>query len=252
MSERRNWTRDELLLAINLYCQIPFGRIHSRNPQVIELAKALNRTPGSISWKLVNFAHIDPSLDRQGASNVSKLDREVWAEFFGDWDSLAFESERLRTKSIKKSFMSQMDNVFQEKNGKDVERTVRVRVNQNFFRRMILASYDECCCLTGLSIPELLVASHIKPWASDSKNRINPQNGLCLNALHDRAFDLGLIALSNDYRVLVSGKIKHLSNNEPEKQLLLRYEGQKIALPKRFLPDIAFISFHRDNIYQCE
>jgi putative restriction endonuclease len=248
MNARRKWTRDELLLAINLYCQIPFGRIHSRNPQIIELAKILNRAPGAVSWKLVNFAHIDPSLNRTGASHVSKLDREVWAEFFNDWDSLVFQSECLFHDSRKNlQGVSEYDK-FPDKTGKDIERKVRVRINQDFFRRMILSSYNERCCLTGLSIPELLVASHIKPWAIDEKNRTNPQNGLCLNALHDKAFDRGLISLSNDYHIIVSKKVKKI-NNEPEKQLLLNFEDKKITLPKRFLPNKKFLAFHRNNIF---
>jgi len=249
MSKRRNWTKDELLLAINLYCKIPFGRIHSQNPKIIELAKILNRTPGAVGWKLVNFAHIDPSLDRKGASNVSKLDREVWAEFFNDWDSLAFQSECLLEKRKKSTYKLPDENELLTKAGKDVEQTVRVRINQNFFRRMILGSYDEHCCITGLSIPELLVASHIKPWAVDKTNRTNPQNGLCLNALHDKAFDRGLISLSDDYQIIVSKKIRHVKK-EPERQFLLRFEGQKITLPKRFIPNKEFVTFHRNNIFQ--
>ena len=81
---RKPWTREELILAINLYCKTPFGRIHIRNKDIIELARLLNRTPGSVSYKLANFASIDPSLDRKGASNVSKLDKEIWAEFYND------------------------------------------------------------------------------------------------------------------------------------------------------------------------
>ena len=69
----KSWTRDELILAINLYCKTPFGRIHIRNPEIIELAKLLNRTPGSVSYKLANFASIDPSLDRKGVSNVCSV-----------------------------------------------------------------------------------------------------------------------------------------------------------------------------------
>lgn len=59
------WTRDELILAFNLYCKIPFGTIHIRNPQIIALAKVLRRTPSAVSWKLANFASLDPSLKEE-------------------------------------------------------------------------------------------------------------------------------------------------------------------------------------------
>jgi putative restriction endonuclease len=68
-----------------------------------------------------------------------------------------------------------------------------VRVNQQFFRAVVLAAYDGKGCVTGLAVPELLVASHIVSWAEDPKQRMNPRNGLCLNALHDRASDRRLM-----------------------------------------------------------
>lgn len=92
---QRLWTRDELLLAINLYCKTPFGQMHQGNPAVIQLAGLPNRTPSSVTYKLVNFASLDPSLDRAGMSNVSYLDRQVWQEFYADWSGRALESERL-------------------------------------------------------------------------------------------------------------------------------------------------------------
>ena len=69
--------------------------------------------------------------------------------------------------------------------GREREATVRLRVNQSFFRDRILSAYNFRCCVTGLTVQPLLTASHIIPWAEDEKNRLNPRNGLCLNALHD-------------------------------------------------------------------
>ena len=78
---QRLWTRNELLLAINLYCKLTFGQLHKGNPAIIELAGLVGRTPSSVTLKLVNFASLDPSLDRAGMSNASHLDRQVWQEF---------------------------------------------------------------------------------------------------------------------------------------------------------------------------
>ena len=241
VGERRPWTRDELILAINLYCKTPFGRIHMRNPEIIELSNMLGRTPGSVSYKLANFASIDPTIDRKGAVNVSKLDREVWNEFFEDWDTMIFESET-RMAQLKKA-ESQVDESddFLMRNGETRSAIVKVRINQNFFRKMVLTAYNNLCCITGIDNIELLVAGHILPWARDEKNRLNPMNGLCLNALHDRAFDKGLIAIDESYNVIVSKKVKH--------ELILQYDKKPIILPDRFLPDQKFLSFHRKNIF---
>ena len=243
--KRRAWTKDELILAINLYCKTPFGKIHVRNPDIIELANIMNRTPGSVGYKLANFASIDPSLARKGASHVSKLDKEVWKDFFENWDEMAFESEK-KAIEIRGKHFDLSDNLMIPE-GKTRESTVKTRVNQNFFRKMILSSFDSTCCVTGMSIAELLVASHIIPWSVDSKNRMNPQNGLCLNMLHDKAFDVGLITLDESYRVVLSSKIQRLTSEKVK--MLKDYDGVKITLPSRFIPSQKFLFFHREEIF---
>jgi putative restriction endonuclease len=250
--ERRAWTRDELLLAINLYCKTPFGKIHIHNPAIVELAKLINRTPGSVSYKLANFASIDPSLDRIGASNVSKLDRQVWAEFFENWD-LMMEASESKLQQIK---MGNDDEIETEeapdKEGLERQRLTKTRVNQSLFRQMVLSSYDNKCCITGLDIPELLIASHIIPWADDVRNRLNPRNGLCLNALHDRAFDAGLITLDKEFYVVASNKLERLRKTALNHALIQNYVGKKISLPSRFVPDQTFLEFHRQNIFHSQ
>jgi putative restriction endonuclease len=241
VGERKPWTRDELILAINLYCKTPFGRIHMGNPEIIELSNMLGRTPGSVSYKLANFASIDPTIDRKGAVNVSKLDREVWNEFFEDWDTMIFESETRMAQLKKSESQIEESDDFLIRNGETRSAVVKVRINQDFFRKMILTAYNNLCCITGIDNIELLVAGHILPWARDEKNRLNPMNGLCLNALHDRAFDKGLISIDESYNVIVSKKVKH--------KLILQYDRQPIKLPDRFLPDQKFLSYHRKNIF---
>jgi len=243
--ERRPWTRDELLLAINLYCRTPFGRIHMRNPEIIGLAAMLGRTPGSVGMKLANFAHIDPSLNRKGMSGGSKLDQEVWNEVFGNWDAAIAESEQISLKV--RDGVQAWDESTPLPEGGTKERFVSTRTNQGFFRDMILASYDSRCCITGLPIPELLIASHIVPWAADTTNRMNPRNGLCLNALHDKAFDAGLITVDESFRVVVSSRVREIA--KPDTELIMDYAGAPITLPKRFLPDQNLLEYHRTNIF---
>jgi putative restriction endonuclease len=136
--------------------------------------------------------------------------------------------------------------------GKTREAMVKTRVNQAFFRESVLAAYDCKCCLTRLSMPELLTASHIVPWSVDTKNRTNPRNGLCLNAVHDKAFDCGLITVGPDYRVRLSNALKKGTDSDDELQrcLLLRYEGERIVLPSRFVPDVEFLEYHNRHVFR--
>lgn len=206
---QKPWTREELILAINLYCKLPFGKLHRLNKDIIELANLIGRTPSSVSFKLVNFASLDPSLKARGikgASNSSRLDKMIWEEFFNNWDDLPYQSEILLAK-FKNSSIEVLNNIVEEeeiKLGKNKEHLVKVRVNQSFFRSTILASYNNTCCITGINIPELLVAGHIKPWSIDEKNRLNPRNGIAINSLHDKAFEYGLFTITTDYKILIS------------------------------------------------
>jgi len=251
LASRRNWTRDELILAFNLYCKTPFGRIHIRNPEITRLAAAIGRTPSAVSWKLANFARLDPSLKARkirGASHGADAEIEIWKEFNGDWEALAFESENLMATLIAKGH-KEMTEMSTLPLGTTRESLVRARVNQTFFRAAVLAAYNSRCCITGLALPQLLNASHIVPWAVDEKNRTNPRNGLCLNALHDRAFDCGVITVTTDYIVKVSPTVKRVGEDETVKLFLFEYEGKPIRLPERFRPDVGFLEYHNEHVF---
>src|SRR6267378_521317 len=139
---RRDWTREELIVAFNLYCKIPFGKIHIRNPLVIELAKAIGRTPSAVSWKLANFARLDPALKKRniaGAAHGAKAEVEIWNEFSKDWERLTFESELLLEQMTGRS-SEHVEAVREFPKGKTRETIVRTRVNQSFFRAAVLAA----------------------------------------------------------------------------------------------------------------
>jgi len=247
-----NWSRDELIVAFNLYCKTPFTKINSRNKAVIELAPIVGRSPSSVALKLANFARFDPALQERNISGMrhgSKVEAEIWNEFSHNWEELAYQSElilaRFKNDSIENSTGIIKEGLPPEGRERDV--IVKARVNQSFFRQTILASYDNKCCITGISVPELLVAGHIIPWSIDKKNRMNPRNGLCLNALHDMAFDKGLITITIDYRVKISKVLKQQSGPE---LLFIPYDNKKIALPQRFTPSKEFIEYHNRHIFR--
>ncbi len=250
MASRRSWTRDELVMAMCLYCRIPFGQLHHTNAQIVELAAALGRTPSSVSMKLCNFASLDPTLQARGIKGLtgaSAADRSVWSEFHANWGDHAFEGERLIAHVLGRPLASSDEAPFPE--GKDREALVKQRINQRFFRSSVLTAYHGRCCITGLEVAELLVASHVVPWSVDTFNRANPANGLCLNALHDKAFDRGLFSINDDHRVILSPRIARSEDTSP-RNWLMQTAGSKIRMPERFAPDTNFIRWHRENVFQ--
>jgi len=246
------WTREELILAINLYCKLPFGKLHHSNPEIIKMAQLINRTPGAVSYKLVNFASLDPSLQARGikgAINASHLDKEIWDEFYANWDTLPYESEKLKAEK-EHSTVEKENSIDEEtlpKEGKVREQMIMARVNQSFFRKSILASYNFTCCITGINQPELLIAGHISPWGSDEKNRLNPRNGIAINALHDKAFEAGLITITPSYQIKVSSMLSRQKDNPEVENFFLKFHDKPIHLPSRFLPDPEFLNYHNNE-----
>lgn len=256
MAYSNRWTREQTIIAFNLYCKIPFQKANSSNPEIQEVARLIGRSVNSVKMKIGNFGSFDPELKAKGIvglTNTSKLDEEIWKEFNSDWERLAFESEMLIAKLKNEPTGKVLENdSFFVTIGKEREALVRLRVNQNFFRQTVLSAYDGTCCITNLSITQLLVASHIKPWSKsdDKTEKVNPQNGLCLNVLYDKAFDCGLITVSPDFRLHVSSKVHHLNESIIVHDWFTRYDNQLIRLPVRFLPHKDFLKYHNDNVFQ--
>lgn len=253
MSSNR-WSPDQLKLAFHLYCRLSFGQLHSRNPEIVELAGLIGRTPSALAMKLVNFASLDPAIvasGRKGLAGASKLDRAIWAQFHADWEGLAVECEGLQ--AALRAEQGGPAAVVEEELPADFTGATRQvqaeqRIKQQFFRRAVLSSYRGRCCMSGLAEPRLLLASHIVPWSRDAANRLNPANGLCLSALHDRAFDQGLIALEDDFTIVLSKKLRQ--RDEPfVREVLWPLAGRPIELPERFLPSVEFIAWHRQQVF---
>mgnify|MGYP006187312939 FL=1 len=251
MPRPNDWTREQTLAALHVYFQLPFGQLHQRNSLIRNLAEWIGRTPGSVALKLVNFASLDPQVrasGRAGMSNASQLDKRIWDELNGEWDLVADEAARAyENYGIERGVApgsDVLDDVPEIAEGKTVTAMVKVRVNQARFRRAVLASYNARCCISGLSVPQLLIASHIVPWSMDAKNRLNPQNGLCLSALHDKAYDIGLISILPDFTVRVSKRLQDVELDAFTKVTLAKYSGQRIALPERFKPNPSFLQAH--------
>jgi putative restriction endonuclease len=251
--ERRAWTRDQLVKTLALYCQLPFGKMHSRNPAVVALASVIERTPSAVALKLVNFASLDPDLRGRGVGgmgNTSAADRSIWAEFFGRWDVLADNSvdiEPLDTVAL--PARKRLSPRIAPTGPTEVLRETTQRRGQSFFRAAVIAAHDGKCCITGIASEAMLRASHIVPWSYDPALRLDPRNGLCLNALHDAAFDRGLITLSDQFVLQVSKRVKAEVPATIYKEMFESRAGSPITMPERFTPSPEMLEFHRHKVF---
>jgi putative restriction endonuclease len=255
------WTREHLLIAMNLYCKLPFGSFDRNNTVLKEVAAKMGRTSNSLAMKLSNFASLDP-VERargvKGLEGASKQDRLIWHEFHANVAVLAGESEQLLHDLFTNDQTQEMDFLSGERvqlvmpsGPTEMDCTVKIRRGQQFFRQAVLNAYGVRCCITDINVPRLLVASHIKPWSRFPESRLNLRNGLCLSTLHDAAFDGGLITLDESLRLLLSEKLRAFFPQPALEENFVRFEGKPIRLPEKLAePDTHLLRFHREEIFK--
>ena len=252
MGERKAWTREEVVIAYAIYCVTPYDKI-SNPKQYIRAAEIMQRSPSSLAMKVCNLASLDPMYRQSGRKGLSKctiLDKSVFDEFQHNWAALSMQAEQLLGIPIFEIGSEEHLHI-------DIQRKkhfseISQKAGRKFFRKAVLTSYDYTCCISGIEIPELLIASHIKPWeVSDEKTeRVNPANGLCLNAFYDRAFDQGLITVDPRLRIWVSPKIRAAYSDSISEKWLYNLQGESITLPKRFRPLRELLQYHNDKIFK--
>jgi len=251
MAAAKLWTREELLVAFTLYSQIPFGKLHSKNPDIIHFAKLIGRTPSALAMKLVNLASLDPFITESGRSGLkgaSNADRALWQEMSNDTEAFNQQCQLAMEHLGEETVTPELDENPKDFSGSERISTVKTRVDQNLFRKNVLEVYEYRCCVTGLEEPALLVASHILPWSHSIEQRLNPSNGLCLSSLHDKAFDRGLITFDDKLELVLSPQLKKLKSSIYVDNFE-KYEGKKLRLPLSYLPNKISLDYHRKYIF---
>ncbi len=201
---------------------------------------------------LASFDPVQQARGIKGLSHASSLDKEIFNEFVHNWEALALESERIladKQQITLEQKVERYEEKWQGKNGENVVRSVNVRVGQNFFREIVLNNFDSKCAISGIDIPAMLRASHIIPWSKDEKARVNPENGLCLSALYDVAFDQGFIGVDTDYKVVLADKLKKKKKEPFYQENFGKLDGFSIRTPSKFFPRKDFLEYHLDEIF---
>lgn len=261
MASGTRWTRDELLVALNLYHKLTFGQMHARQAAIIAVAEKLGRGANSLAMKLCNFASLDPALKLRGIkglSGASVLDRAVWNEFHADLDEAAPASEEAFQRLFDPSLEEEVEVAAAEgvrkrrvpQGATEGLASVKVRRGQAYFRDAVLNNFGGRCGVTGLAVRELLIASHILPWGKYEAERLNVRNGIALSRLHDAAFDLGLVTFDAELRLVLSKRLKSFLPERTVAESFGSYEGQALRVgTDAVLPDERFLAIHRANVF---
>lgn len=254
-----NWTRPQLLIALNLYHKVAFGKFHKRNKMLVDISRRMGRTDSALPMKLSNLASLDPEFlktGRKGLPGASDFDRAMWAEYHANLNELAPESEALLAQLLTGNADTPIE---VQPNGKvlpvpegptESTASVKVRRGQRFFRQAVLNAYCGRCAVTGLAVRELLIASHIIPWNAAEQHRLDPQNGIALNALHDRAFDRGLITFDEHLRLVCAPSLRDHFAHAVVAQHFQAYEGRPLAIPAEAAgPKPEYLAWHRREVF---
>ena len=250
------WTRKELIVVFNLYLKLPFGKLDKRTKEVRELAEIIGRTDNAVSMRLNNFAHVDPYHQQRGIVGLANGIRQVqpiWDEFINNQQELVFESERILAEYKHKTIEEEYPEIefdLKDLKGEVKIRAVKTRVNQSVFRQMILKTYANQCAISQINVPDLLIAGHIIPWADNEAERLNPENGICLSNLYDRAYERGLICIGTDYKILISKRLKEEAQKDFYQQYFGRFENKLISLPKSYHPKKEFLEYRLNRFNQ--
>ena len=251
MARKDVWTREQLIMALNVYFKIPFKDVKEKHPLIQKYAPLIGRTPTALKMKIGNFGRLDPTLkakDIVGLGHGSMAEEPIWQEFWGNLDKLAFESERLFAERAGMRIEDTLGADIQElPQGREKEVLVRQRVNQQFFRDAVLTAYLNQCCITGIANTPLLEACHISGWADDENNRTNPKNGLCMTPTFHRAYDKYLIAITPDYEIVISEQMIERTKDEQTQRYLAGLQHKKILMPEKFAPDVEFLAKHHES-----
>ena len=242
------WSREETIVAFNVYCKIPFKNSNKTHPLIIKYANILGRSPSALNMKVGNIGRLDPDLKKYGIKGLihgAKMEEEVWNEFYGNPELLAFESEKIiaqiSNQSIEDSTAIKIDDLPQ---GIERSAIIRQRVNQSFFRSAVMSAYNFKCCISGVNTPQLTEACHIVDWSDDPNNRTNPKNGLCMNPFFHKAYDTHLLAITPDMSIIVSEELFQSATEKTFFNYLEEINGRKMFLPEKFLPKKEFLELH--------
>ena len=243
---RNSWSREDILIAYALYCITPVNQINASNKTIQQVATLIPHSVGSIVLRMNNFRFLDPTVNA-GLGHVAKADKLIYEEFKHDWGALSLQAEALTGLALFDSSPLQG-----AKPLSSLTNHTRVSRERHFFKSAVLAAYDNTCYISGCTVPRLLNASHIKPYSKcrDEADRVNPENGICLNTFYDKAFDAGLMTIDPTGKIFISPTVKALAKDSFTQQWLVALDGVTLTPPSRFPPRKDYLEYHNDVIFK--
>lgn len=253
------WSREELILSLELYCSIDFGDISTKNLKVIELAKLCGRSVNSIALRLANYTSCDPVQKERGIVGMTgglTVCQPIWDEFYGKWDYLKEEAIKAR---IKLAGYNVNENISQISQAKECDEIVKYDLFNNFikdinnhkFYDIINRNYNGHCIISGLKVKNLLMACHILPEDNNVEKSMKASNGLLLNISYAKAYSDGLIGIDKNYKLHIAPNLKKRNADLGYSELFPNtFESKNLILHDAIVkPEPTLLEWHMDTIF---
>lgn len=200
-----------VLEPIQKYCI----QYHPLQPLTILVVNKQTNEPGAgfIAWSHDNL--------EEGRAQVRNFD---WSKVANPF---AFASDGTTLDELVNQILTEPDK------SNEVYTKVKVRgMQQMTFRQALLKAYGGRCALSGVGFTEMLDAAHIIPWSQCSPDlKMDPRNGILMLCCYHRLFDIGILSIDEDYRVVFSNKTG-LRLTTADHALVSSLHGKEISLPK--------------------
>ena len=251
----KTWTKEEIMIIFNLYCKLSFKESTRDNNMIDEYAKLLKRSSDSLIIKMSDLGKIDPELKKY--SNITgiygeKLDRDVWSDFLNNPMQFVYNSAKLIARAAGRN-LSDLDDMNKDlPKGCNPKDSIRHKIGFLFFRKVVLSSYNNTCCISGVKDPLLVEACHIAEWDDDENKIVDPRNGLCLNYLMHKAYDRKFVSVSPDYKIKISERMIMSAMREDFRTYLKSINDRHIFLPDRFRPSRDLLAMHYEEFLKTK
>lgn len=242
----RLWTREEFILALDLYFRIPFGSISKSNPDIIKLANFIKRTPSSVGMRLSNYANCDPNLHAKGLEGGAQQCQPYWDEFANNRGKLRSAAYECRLKLIE----TPDKNASYSKHYSEWDMLVDDIYNEDF-QNIIMKNYQGHCAVTGMKIPQIVIGCHIIPSTINEAENLQASNGIYLNLMLAKAFVDGLIGFDTNYKLKISQELKNQRLDKGYAASFGRYENNELILGDVFAkPEKKYLEWHMDTVFR--
>lgn len=229
---------DNYIISEVIKAYLVEGRSHRNIQREILNIPAPARGGGFVAMTLLHHFNIHGEmkgiLKKRSVSELRSVTNVAFNEALDIIEELNLVEEEAEGYFIRNQEINKTDNPTESIN------EISVRVYQKKLREIVLSNYNFTCAICEINKPDLLVCSHIKPWAVDKEERLNPRNAICFCVLHDKMFDKGYFSLDSEFKIIFGFK-----SDEPIKRLL---SDLKFKLPKINAPKVEFLEYHFNEI----